>query len=338
MKHFIITCLLALIALYGINIKASEPDDDDDVETSHLINGQVAIFLDDDIQKNAGIETLTLKEIQYHPESIAYGKALSILPLLSTLKQYFSASAQQAGAKARFTQAKRNNSRLRTLHKNAAVSTRKLQNQQSQWQSDQAIYKEMAYQSQLIINTSKLEWGETLINWAIDKQASPFDLLMKGQATLLKMTLPAGSQLPAEVSSINISPTGNRSVASIASLVSVLPQVDSFSQGLQYLFITTTPGIKAGMNFTAWIPQQKQAQPGFIIPESSLAWHLGVAFVFIQVDEEHFIHRNISHPIKVAEGYFISGQLSTQDELVVTGTQMLLSHEFKSQIPDEDDD
>lgn len=335
MKHFIVTCLLALIVLYSLNTGASESDDD--METIHLINGQVPIFLDDNAQKISGIEILTLKEIQHHPESIAYGQALNIQPLLSTLNHYFSALAKQAGSKARFTQAERNISRLRALHKNEAISTRKLQNQQSQWQSEQAIYKEITYQSKLIIDTSKLEWGETIIDWAISNQVTPFDSLINDQATLLKITLPAGSELPSQINTINISPTGKRSTASSASFVSILPQVDSFSQGLQYLFITNTPAIKAGMNFTAWIPQQK-AQAGFIIPKSSLAWHLGVAFVFIQVDDEHFVHRNIIHPIKAAQGYFITEHLSDGEKLVVTGTQMLLSHEFKSQIPDEDDD
>ena len=338
MKHFIITCLLAFLALYTIGIKASETDDDDEMEAIHLIDGQVAIFLDDDAQKISGIETVILKEIKHQPELIAYGQALNIHPLLSTLNSYLSASAKQAGAKARFTQAERNISRLRALHKNEAISTRKLQSQQSQWQSDQAIYNEMAYQSKLIINTSKLEWGETLINWAIGGHSTPFDSLVKGQATLLKITMPAGTTLAPQINTVNVSPTGKRSSALSASLVSILPQVDHFTQGLQYLFITNTPAIKAGMNLTAWVPQQKQAQAGFIIPESSLAWHLGIAFVFIKVDEEHFIHRNITQPIKVAQGYFITEQLSEEEELVITGTQMLLSHEFRSQIPDEDDD
>ena len=50
------------------------------------------------------------------------------------------------------------------------------------------------------------------------------------------------------------------------------------------------------------------------------------------------IGRNITQATKVANGYFIEKQLSADEELVTTGTQMLLSHEFRSQIPDEDDD
>lgn len=92
------------------------------------------------------------------------------------------------------------------------------------------------------------------------------------------------------------------------------------------------------MNITAWIPQQKQSQLGVIIPQSSLAWHLGQAFVFIKIDEEHFSHRTIHNPVKVSKGYFIMNDIKDGEEIVVMGTQMLLSHELRFQIPDEDDD
>jgi hypothetical protein len=92
------------------------------------------------------------------------------------------------------------------------------------------------------------------------------------------------------------------------------------------------------MNFTAWIPQQGNALTGIIIPESAIAWHLGQSFVFIKMGEEQFVHKNINTLIKVPNGYFISETIGDNDEVVVKGTQMLLSHEFRSQIPDEDDD
>jgi len=340
MNYFTVVFLTCFLSFYPINVTASdtEHNKDDDPESIQIINGQPVIFLDDDTQETSGLETLKLKQIEYQAESIAYGKAIKLSPLLSIRNQYLAASAQQSAAKARLTQTERNISRLRNLHKNEAVSTRKLQKQQTQWQTDKAIYDSNRYQSQIIINNSQLHWGDTLTQWATDINSDQFNQLISGEIILLQITLPANSSLPPISNTIYISPAGDRALAFAASFLSHLSQVDTFSQGLQYIFQTDNPTIKPGMNFTAWIPQKTQTQTGVIIPESSIAWHLGLAFVFIKIDEEHFVHRNIGTPIKVPNGYFIAKQIADGEEVVVTGTQMLLSHEFRSQIPDEDDD
>ena len=340
MKNLIVVFLTCFLSFYPINVTASdtEHNKNDKPESVRIINGQPVIFLDDDTQKISGLETLKLKQIEYQIESIAYGKAIKPSPLLTIRNDYLAASAQQSGAKARLTQAEKNISRLRNLYKDDAISTRKLQKQQSQWQSDKAVYDSSYYKSQIIISNCQLHWGKTLTRWVTDIHSEQFKQLIKGQIILLQITLPANSTLPPPGDTIYISPGGDRNLAFEASFISHLPQVDTFSQGLQYIFQTENPTIKPGMNFTAWIPQKKQMQTGVIIPESSIAWHLGLAFVFIKIDEEHFVHRNISKPIKVPSGYFIAKQIADGEEIVITGTQMLLSHEFRSQIPDEDDD
>ena len=339
MNYHIIVFLTCFLSFYPAYVAASDTEynKDDESESLQIINGQPVIFLDDDAQEISGLETLKLKQIEYQAESIAYGKAIKLSPLLSIRNQYLAASAQKSGAKARLAQAEKNISRLRNLHKNEAISTRKLQKQKTQWQSDKAIYNSSYYQSQIIINDSQLHWGEILTQWVTDVHSEQFNRLIKGEITLLQITLPANSLLPPQCNTIYFSPAGDRNLAFRASFISPLPQVDTFSQGLQYIFQTDNPTIKPGMNFTAWIPQKIQTQTGVIIPESSIAWHLGLAFVFIKIDEEHFVHRNISKPIKVPDGYFITRQITDGEEIVVTGTQMLLSHEFRSQIPDEDD-
>ena len=340
MNRHIFVFLVYLLSIYTINVTASDTNhsEEDEFESVQIINGQPVIFLDDEIQEMSGLEVLKLKQVEFQAEFIAYGKAINLSPLLTIRNQYLAASAQQTGARARLTQAEKNISRLRNLHRDEAISTRKLQQQQSQWQSDKANYNANNYQTRLIINNSQLQWGKTLTQWLTASHSEQFDKLINGETTLLRVTKPVNGTTSFQAKKIYINPTGNRSLAFAASFVCQLPQVDTLSQGLQYIFQTDNPTIKAGMNFTAWIPQQKQKQTGVIIPESSIAWHLGQAFVFIKVDDEYFAHRNIIKPIKVANGYFIARQFTDGEEIVVTGTQMLLSHEFRSQIPDEDDD
>lgn len=337
MNRCTLSFLLAFLSVSTFTISATEKEDND-LQTLPFINGQHVIFLDEATQKSSGLKTVKLQQENFQPEFIAYGKAISVIPLLAIREQYLSLAARNVNAKVRFNQAEKNISRLRDLHKNEIISTRKLQLQQTQLQSDKAAYDSSRYQGQIIINSSQLQWGEILTEWAIDSDSRPFAKLMTGKSTLLQLTLPGNRALPSQTRTIQINPAGDRNSAFKATLVSELPQVNSTSHGLQYLFLTENSAIKAGMNFTAWIPGQTQNQTGVIIPEFSLAWHLGQAFVFIKMDEEHFIHRNINAPVKVTNGYFITGQIADGEEIVITGTQMLLSHEFRSRIPDEDDD
>lgn len=339
MTHYPTILLLCFLSVFSPTITASENDDTENEppESVQLINGNVVIELEKEAQQISGIETRQLKKTEYQTEFLAYGTAISVTPLLSILEQYLSTSAKQAGAKARLSEAEKNIARLRKLHKNEAVSTRTLQTQQSQWQSDKAIYDEMSYKSQLIIRNSKLNWGEALTLWATGRHAPEFEDLLNGQATLVKITLPSGHPALSAKTTLVIELTGNREKAVAASFISLLPQVDTFSQGLQYLFLTKNPGVKPGMNITAWIPQRNALTSGFIIPETALVWHLGQSSIFIQIDEDQFMHKTIDSPLRTPQGYFITENIA-EDQVVVKGAQMLLSHEFRSQIPAEDDD
>ncbi len=338
MIRFITFFLFVLIFLFPFHVTASETFDDDNHKSTQSIKGQSIIFLDEEIQKTSGIKTIQLQSVNFQPEFISYGKAINISPLLKVQHQYLSASTKQIGAKARFNQSVKNISRLRDLHQNEAISTRKLQTQQSQWQSDKAIVNELNHLRKIIIAHSNIQWGEKLTQWATGTPSPQFDSLMSGNSTLLKITLPSGASIPAETKTLFINQRGNRDRAFKAFFVTQLPQADPVTQGLQYAFIADRAKIKPGMNFSAWIPFNGMPQQGIIIPKASLGWHLGQAFVFIKTDEEQFIHQNISNPITISNGYFITEGIEEGDEIVVTGTQMLLSHEFRSQIPDEDDD
>ena len=68
-------------------------------------------------------------------------------------------------------------------------------------------------------------------------------------------------------------------------------------------------------------------------------WHLGLAFVYLQIDDQHFKRIMIEHKRNInASSNFIQRGLQADDILVTTGAQMLLSEEFRNQIPAEDDD
>jgi hypothetical protein len=337
MNHFVAVLIAYCVVIYPLTLNASEIDDDEH-ESIHSIGGQPVILMDDEIQRASGLKILHVKHAQFIPERIVYGKAMSIKPLLTLRNNYFLNISQQAGEKIQLTQSKKEVSRLQQLHQNNIISAKKLQIQHTKWQTNKATYNKNSLQNQIIINNSQLQWGETLTHWATSHNSTQWEKLTHGQSTLVKITLPANQPLPSTTKIIFISFSGKRQSAVKATYITTLPEVDSFSQGEQAIFLTDSKYIKAGAHLTAWVPLQEQQQSGVIIPESSIVWHLGQSFVFIKLDEEHFIHRRITQPVQTSHGYYVGQQIAVGEAIVTTGAQILLSHEFRSQIPDDDDD
>ncbi len=153
---------------------------------------------------------------------------------------------------------------------------------------------------------------------------------------MLQIILPVDRQLANDIKIIDVEASGKRSAAIKAELVSAALQTDASMQGESYFFQADGSHIRTGMRVAAWIPEQGENQVGINIPKSALVWHLDQAFVYVKTAEEQFSRRNIEQFSPVNEGYFVNRGLNTGELLVVTGGQMLLSEEFKGQIPDDD--
>jgi hypothetical protein len=317
-------------------------DDDDDkpgnpipANSAKVMKDQTGIFLDKTAEAIAGIKTTKLKPSTYRSELRTYGTAISVEPLLAIQNQYLNALAQQQSAEAKAKFSKSSLNRLTYLHNEQIVSTHALQNQQATWQADKAALASSHYLTQQIINNARLIWGQRLTDWLINRNAA-LNALMQQQTTLLKITVPQQENL-ATPKTIFVAAMGQRKQAVTAAFISNVPQTDNFSQGLQYFYQVSAQHIKAGMRVNAWMPTEHN-QTGVIIPESALLWHLGQALVFIKTPEQQFIHRSISTYTKIDRGYFVNSGLKPGEEVVTAGAQMLLSQEFKGQIPNEDDD
>ncbi|NOQ35064.1 MAG: hypothetical protein GQ569_04125 [Methylococcaceae bacterium] len=338
MKALPLFYLTALLFSFSINTFADDDDDLDDKPAVQMLNGESIVFMDEDAQEITGLETLTLKSIKYAPELLVQGKALNIEPLLNLRYQYLTTLAQTGGLKAQAKNTQKNFARMQKLRKEVGIATRNLQAEQAKWASDKASLSSSHYQLSYLKNSAINQWGDKITAQTLNNSSSTFNKLLNGQGALLKISLPPDNRFDESIKTIFISPSANRQQAVKAVFIAPSPQVDNFTQKRQYFFKTDAATIKAGMLLSAWIPLQQQAQTGVMIPASALIWHLGEALVFVKVDEEHFSHRPLSVYQKTAEGYFVTDKLKADDEVVIVGAQMLLSQEFRGQIPDEDDD
>lgn len=326
----IAVCLL--IIGDGIVPTAAHASPDDDAPALE------GVRLAEKMQQRAGLETTTLKSVQYVPEFTAYGTALSIQPLLNLRNRYRDAQAANESAQAKLALAQQNLNRVQDLHRNGIVSKRTLQEQLSQLRVEKAQAQALQLQIKTVYEEALLSWGQTLADLFLSDAGTRLTPFLTTRKTLLLIALPPDKTLSADIESIAISPSGERSKTYPAEFISIAPQTDAVTQGESYFFATDHAAIRTGMRISAWVPQRQNPESGVLIPASALIWHLGQAFVYLKIGAERFIRRHINGFIHTRDGYFIQGDVAPGEKLVTTGAQMLLSEEFRGQIPDEDDD
>ena len=304
----------------------------DDVTKREIKKSANILHLNEQQLKNSGVEIQKLLASQYIPELVAYGSVQNIQPLLEIHNHLSIAVAKFSAAKADFSQAHQALKRLQNLHQNKAISTRKLQQQQAMWRSSKAHLDTTRLQMETMQQNLRLNWGEKL-----SSKNEHILGISSGQQVLLSVTLPANKTLPSETETIFVHPAGNRKKAIAAKFISAALQADQLSQGESYFFLATNTRLRAGMRITAWLPQPSKLS-GVIIPETALLWYLGQTFVYLETQPQTFTRHTISEPVKSLTGFFVQDKHLVGKKIVVTGAQTLLSEEFRSQIPDEDDD
>ncbi|MGZ8225454.1 MAG: efflux RND transporter periplasmic adaptor subunit [Methylococcaceae bacterium] len=325
-----------LITLFSIATAIAD-NNDNSTQENQLIDNLNVIILDTKTQQLSGIQTTQLKPVNYKSEFIAYGKAIGIQPLLALRNRYLLALTERNLAATRLKQAEQNMSRQQELYRNGVTSKRLLQDQQMQWQNDKAMLDNASFQDKSIIEEALLNWGKVITEWSLSTDSGKLQPFLSGQQTLLQITLPANKQLSEYSETVFIEASGDRSNAHPAKFISKAPLTIAIEQGQSYFFQTNANNLGTGMKVTAWIPDQNQDQVGVIIPKSSLIWLMEQASIYLKVDEEKFIRRTISDYSVTANGYFIREEIKPGEQIVTTGSQLLLSEELRNQIPQEDD-
>jgi hypothetical protein len=299
--------------------------------------GMTVVNLDPQKQKLAGLEIMTVKPSVYQPEFIAYGKAINVQPLVSIRSQYRVALSEQKSAGARLTQSGQSIRRTEALYRHGVAAKRSVQEQQSLWQTDKAQLEARRAQSDAVLEDARITWGTELAEWAFAAGKDRLNDFVAGKQTLLLVTLPVGKDLPAPHAAAFADPEGNRGKAQAAAYISPAPQIDQTVQGPSFFFRIDGRRVRPGMTVSVWLPEGGVRDDGVTVPASALIWSMDQAFVYVKTGPTAFTRRLIANYIPSPEGYFVWNALRPGEELVTVGGQMLLSQEFRSQIPEEDD-
>lgn len=94
--------------------------------------------------------------------------------------------------------------------------------------------------------------------------------------------------------------------------------------------------LRPGDAVTAYLPLAGKPQQGVIIPRDALVYYQGRAWVYVQTGANRFSRREADLEYPTARGWFVPSGFTPGDRVVVSGAQLLLSEEFRSQIQIED--
>ncbi len=322
------------------NLTEDEIANRSDVDHARLVveHGVLSIRVPETLQDQSGIRVQSLSAKDYRPKTKAYAKVLDIAPLILLRNRYQEAKSNSEIAAANLMESKQNLDRLHQLHQNQAISTRRYQQARSQWKSNKAKMNSGQYTTENIYAETLQNWGSVLTDWALNQDSQThFKTLLDHRNRLILVTLQAGTSLAADVSSITVGRNANRENAVSSHLVSSAPRVDGLSQGETYFFMAPVKNLRIGMQLLAWVPSSSQEIHGVEIPLSAIIWRTGKPWVYVKTDNDRFTRRIVENFIELDQSWFVSRDLNPGEQIVVSGGQMLLSEEYRWQIPDEDD-
>ncbi len=180
-------------------------------------------------------------------------------------------------------------------------------------------------------------WGETVTGWACSQDSQTMRALMQQSSFLVQLVFPYDRQRASPRGQISIAPAMARGNSRPATFVGDSPQVDPAFPGETYFYLVNGGGFRAGMRVAARIRTGAAPVSGVIVPAAAVVWHAGKAWAYVK-EEEGFARYEVSTTDELEGGWFNASGFDDDDEVVVSGAQLLLSEELKYQIRNENED
>jgi hypothetical protein len=296
------------------------------------------VRLDGAAQRRAGIVTASPQPAP-RPEIRAYGSVLDLAGLIELAEDAEAAEAQLRAARAKVEASRGSFERARRLFQDQQhVLAPQIQSTEAAYLTDEAALAAAEAQRRTVEAKAVQEWGPVLAA-ALTGGGDSVRRLMARQDLLVQITLPPGTVLPAAPAAGSVEVPG-RGRAKLR-YVSIAPRADPRLQGMSYFYAAPSDsGLLPRMNLLAFLPApaSSKLENAGIVPETAVVRWQGKDWIYLRDAPEHFVRRAIPTDRKLPEGgYFVPG-LAADAQLVVTGTQLLLSEEFKAPAETGDQD
>lgn len=288
-------------------------------------------------QQNSGITVETLKAVHHRRELTAYGTVLGPQGLLEMRNDFVSAKAKVEKARTELDVSQKQFERAKALNaEEKNISDKDLQSALAVWESDKIDVRASEEAMRAVEDAARQQWGNVIAGWLIDGSPA-IERLIRQKDLLIQISLPPGTKISEPPATASIADAEENRVT--AHFISLSPRADSRTQGMSLLYLVTAgkKGLMPGMNITAYLPVGPEVK-GFVVPSSAIVWWNGNAWVYVQKGTGFFVRTEVSTANHVKGGYFVTEGIKEGGGIVVTGAQLLLSEEFRSefQSPEKD--
>ena len=317
-------------------------DEDGDEENDNnitIIDGHKAIQVQQDIIDSAGIKYDKLYTINYKPEFSAFADVVDISPIVELNTKYQGLLARK---KVSDTELNSNNkilNRALALHKNKSLSTGELEKIQAKRDKISAESSRLS----IDIESFKLEvlssLGENLAQLIFNEEKNQLlNDLASRKTYLVLLSLLKDQTLDPENQDVFININNERDNATLVDYYGKANMLANPLYGESFYYLIKSERLRVGMRIFAWVEKYTDTVSGLFIPESAVVWYGNEPWIYQKGSDDYFIRKPISDLERIPNGWLERKNQFNDAEIVISGSQTLMSEEFKWAIPDEDDD
>jgi hypothetical protein len=297
-------------------------------------NGLAVLSLSAAEQQNSGIETARPSPPSAPEWVTGFGRVLDAGSLTDLSNRYLEAETQVETAAAKLAVSRAAFDRAKILYKDQQnISTAQLQGAEGSFEVDKSALAAARSRLTGVAASARQAWGR-VVGVALVDRGPLIAALIERSDYLVKVTLPAGAPIASPPDRATIRLRDGREIA--LAFISPATATDPRLQGLSYLYrVPAEAALLPGMNLQVHLPADP-VERGVVIPEAAVVWLQGKAWIYLRDDPATFVRREIAPDHAGPDGGYLVTGLPSEAEIVVRGAQMLLSEEFRAQVPIED--
>jgi hypothetical protein len=284
--------------------------------------GETVVTLDQATQQLIGLQTAPLAAATLPQEMKAYGRALDPAPLVALVNDIASDRAALVASSKEYQ-------RQQDLYAGGRnTSAKALETAEAAMQHDQIALA--TAEARLVA-----AWGKAVA----EKPSLPafVQSFARLERVLVRLDLPAGESLPGTPVGARLAlPGTNPSIE--ANFLGRAATTDPQTQGEGFLFVATNApaALTPGLSVAGFVQLPGEPLRGVVVPDAAIVRSSERSWVYAQTGDTTFARQEVVLDHPAASGWFVTNALAPGTRVVVTGAQMLLSEERKSQIKLED--
>jgi len=353
-KYLLVIQLIIIIVMFWLLVFYGKDEYDllntaqeEEIETINRIteeHGASVVVISQEAQKQSDIRTEHLTTSARQQKLNVLGTVLNIDALIELRTRYLNARANANIARAALVNSQQEYKRMQQLNQdNRNISDQVVLSKEAAYKADQAKLTAAELEAKNLQDTMRQNWGSKLASLATDDSANNvMQGLLKHQSMLILVAYPLDNKIPN--GTVQVIPIGAEIAPIQANLLAEAPITDATVQGVTYYYVAPATQLRADMKVNVIVPQKNldTESNGWMVPSSAVVWYGGKAWIYKKTQPDRFMRLPINTDNPVTSGWHVESTelngLSADDEIVMSGAQLLLSEEFKYQIKNENED